>query len=117
MLRTRDGESTREFVVPRGVVVLDDDVVHQLFFVTIAGRRSRSLTILAPRSGLQVIGNLENLGSNAVEIDGISVPATHFSLTAPGVARREFWIDAAGRVLRATTPERGIVAQRDEPPH
>jgi hypothetical protein len=37
-------------------------------------------------------------------------------LTAPGVARREFWIDAAGRVLRATTPERGIVAQRDEPP-
>jgi hypothetical protein len=116
LLRTRDGESTREFVMPTGVVVLDDDVIHQLFFVTMAGRRSRSLTILAPRSGLQVIGNLENLGPSAVDIGGMTIPATHFSLSAPGLPRREFWIDAAGRVLRAATPERGILAQRDEPP-
>jgi len=116
MLRTRDGESTREYVVPAGVVVLDDDVVNQLFFLTRSDRRSRSVTILAPRSGVQAVGNLENLGAAYVEFGSQRVAATHFALTAPGFPRREFWIDGAGRVLRATTPERGIVAQRDEPP-
>lgn len=116
LLRTRDGESTREYVVPAGVVVLDDDVIHQFFFLTRTDRRSRSLTILAPRSGLQVVGKLENLGPAFVELGGQRFPATHFSLSAPGLPQREFWIDADGRILRATTPERGIVAQRDEPP-
>jgi hypothetical protein len=115
MLRTRDGESTREYVVPRGVVVLDDDVVHQLYFVTL-GRRSGSVTILAPRAGLQTVANLEERGGGPVEIGGNSIPATHFVLSAAGFARREFWIDSAGRILKVTIPERGIVAQRDEPP-
>jgi hypothetical protein len=116
LLRTREGESTREYVVPSGVVVLDDDVVHQLYFVTIGGRRSGSITILAPRSGVQAIARLENVGQSVVDIGGKSIPSTHFALTAPGFPRREFWIDSAGRVLRAEIPERGIVAQRDEPP-
>jgi hypothetical protein len=115
MLRTRDGESTREYVVPRGVVVLDDDVVHQLYFVTL-GRRSGSVTILVPRAGLQAVANLEERGGGPVDIGGNSIAATHFVLSAAGFARREFWIDSAGRILKATIPERGIVAQRDEPP-
>jgi hypothetical protein len=116
MLRTKDGESTREYVVPAGVVILDDEVVHQLYFVTMRGRRSGSLTVLAPRTGVQAVATLENRGSNLVEIAGGSIQATHYVLTAPDFPRREFWTDAAGRVLRASIPERGILAQRDEPP-
>lgn len=116
MLRTRDGESTREYVVPAGVVVLDDDIVHQLFFLTLGGRRSGTVTVLAPRTGIQAVATLQSLGTSSVEIGGVSVPGTHLVLTAPGFARREFWIDAGGRVLKAAIPERGIVAQRDEPP-
>jgi hypothetical protein len=116
MLRTRQGESTREYVVPKGVVVLDDDVVHQLYFVTMGGRRSGSLTLLAPRSGVQGIATLENRGTTAIEIGGRAIPALHFVLTGSGLPVREFWIDTAGRVLRAALPDRGIVAQRDEPP-
>jgi len=115
MLRTRYGESTREFVVPRGVVVLDEDVMHQLYFVTL-GRRSGSLTILAPRAGLQAIADLQNRGASSVDIGGNPIQATHFVLSAAGFARREFWIDSAGRVLKVSMPDRGIVAQRDEPP-
>lgn len=115
MLRTRDGESTREYVVPRGVVVLDDDVLHQLFFVTLA-RRSGAVSILAPRAGLQVMASLDDRGGGPVDIGGNSIAATHFVLSAPGFARREFWIDSAGRILKVTIPERGVVAQRDEPP-
>jgi hypothetical protein len=59
---------------------------------------------------------LENQGASSVEIGGRSVPATHFVLTAPGFARREFWTDAAGRILKATVPDHGLLAQRDELP-
>lgn len=117
VLRTRDGESTREYVIPVGVVVLDDDVIHQLYFVTLGGRRSGTVTLLAPRTGTQAVARLDNAGSSSVEIAGKSVPATHFVLTAAGFARREFWTDAAGRILKATIPDRGLLAQRDELPH
>ena len=116
VLRTRDGESTHEYVIPLGVVVLDDDVIHQLYFVTLGGRRSGSVTLLAPRTGTQSVARLENQGTSNVEIGGQSIGATHFVLSASGFARREFWTDAAGRVLRATIPERGLIAQRDELP-
>ena len=116
MLRTRDGESTHEYFVPSGVVVLDDDVFHQLYFVTLRGRRSGSLTLLAPRTGAQAVASLENQGAASVEIGGSSIAATHFVLSAAGFSRRDFWIDSAGRVLRAAIPDRGLVAQRDELP-
>jgi len=116
MLRTREGESTREYVVPAGVVVLDDDIVHQLYFLTLGGRRSGTVTVLAPRTGIQAVATLQSLGVGSVDIGGVSVPGTHLVLTAPGFARRDFWVDAGGRVLKAAIPEYGIVAQRDEPP-
>jgi hypothetical protein len=65
---------------------------------------------------MQGVARLENEGAANVEIGGRSVSATHFVLTAPGFARREFWTDAAGRVLKATVPDRGLLAQRDELP-
>jgi hypothetical protein len=116
MLRTRDGESAREYVVPTGVIVLDEDVIHQLYFVTIGGRRSGSITILAPRTGIQAVASLQDLGSSSIDVGGKIIPATHFALSSDAFPRREFWIDSAGRILRAAIPERGILAQRDEPP-
>jgi hypothetical protein len=116
VVRTQDGESTREYVIPAGVVVLDDDVIHQLYFVTLGGRRSGTVRLLAPRTGTQAVARLENLGPTSVEIAGQSVPATHFVLSAPGFGRREFWTDSAGRILKAAIPDRGLLAQRDELP-
>jgi hypothetical protein len=116
MLRTRNGESTKEYVVPPSAVVLDDDIAHQLFFVTLGNRRSGSLTIIDPRSNAQRIATLESRGSAAVEIAGKSVAAMHFAISGPGVSRREFWVDSVGRVLKVAAPERGLVAQRDELP-
>lgn len=116
VLRTRDGESTREYVIPVGVVVLDDDVLHQLYFVTLGGRRSGTLTLLAPRTGTQAVARLDNRGASSVDIAGRSIPATHFVLTAPGFARREFWSDGAGRILKVAIPDHGLLAQRDELP-
>ena len=116
MLRTRDAESTKEYLVPASVVVLDDDVAHQLFFVTMAGRRTGPVTVLDPRSNAQTAATLSSLGTAAVEIAGKSVQALHFALSATGSPRREFWIDDAGRVLKVAVPDRGLVAVRDELP-
>jgi hypothetical protein len=116
VVRTRDGESTREYVIPDGVVVLDDDVIHQLYFVTLGGRRSGRLTLLDPRTGKLAVARLDNDGASTVEIGGRSVPATHFVLSAPGFPRREFWTDSAGRILKAIVPDHGLLAQRDELP-
>jgi len=116
MLRTRDGESTKEYVVPSSAVVLDDDISHQLYFVTLSGRRSGPVSVLDPRSNAQLTANLERRGEATVEIGGTSVAAQHYVLTAPGLPRREFWVDDGGRVLKVTVPDRGISALRDEPP-
>jgi hypothetical protein len=116
MLRTSAGESAHEYVVPTGVIVLDEDVIHQLYFVTMNGRRSGSVTLLAPRTGVQAVASLQNLGASSLDFSGKLIPATHFALSSSGFPRREFWIDSAGRILRASIPEQGILAQRDEPP-
>ena len=116
MLRTRDGESTKEYVVPSSAVVLDDDISHQLYFVTLSGRRAGPVSVLDPRSNAQITANLERRGEATVEIGGTAVPAQHYVLTAPGIPRREFWVDDGGRVLKVTVPDRGIIALRDEPP-
>ena len=116
MLRTRDGESTKEYLVPSSVVVLDDDIAHQLYFVTMGRRAGGPVTILDPRSNAQTVATLESRGAGSVEIAGKSIPALHFALSATGLARREFWVDDGGRVLKVAVPERGLVALRDEPP-
>ena len=116
LLRTRSGESTKEYVVPSAAVVLDDEIAHQLYFVTFRGRHSGSLTIIDPRSNAQSVATLLSEGPATIEIAGRSTAATHFVLSAPGLTRREFWVDAAGRVLRVGVPEHGLMAQRDELP-
>ena len=116
MLRTRNGESTKEYAVPSNLVVLDDDIAHQLYFVTLGNRHSGSLTVIDPRSNAQTVATLESRGTEAVEIAGKSLAAEHFALSGPGVSKREFWVDSAGRVLKVTAPDRGLVAQRDEIP-
>jgi hypothetical protein len=115
-MRTPRGEAAKEYVVPQGVVVLDDEIAHQLFFVALGGRRVGPLTVIDPRANNQVVATLESRGVVPVEVGGQTVQASHFVLTAPGLPRREFWLDGSGLVLKVAIPERGIVAQRDELP-
>ena len=116
LMKTPQGEASKDYVVPQGVVVLDDEISHQIYFVGLSGRRSGALTVIDPRGNSQVQASLESAGFGPVEVGGRTTQASHFILTAPGFARREFWLDRAGLVLKVAIPERGIVAQRDEIP-
>lgn len=111
----RSNESMRDFpIAPGQCVILDDGLVHQLFFVTLA-KRMGELQVIVPRRAHRESAFLSGRGLESVEIAGRSVTATHFSLVTGSMAR-EFWTDAAGRVLKVEIPTQGLVAVREDLP-
>jgi len=108
-------ESMREYALTVGHSLLVDDVlVHELFFV-VFGHHPGSVQLIDPRGGHAVAGTLAGMGLEPVEIGGKSVTATHYSLVSGGV-RRDFWVDASGRMLRVEIPSMQLVATREEAP-
>lgn len=114
VLQTRTGESSKEYVVANGAVILDDDVFHQHFFVPLA-RRSGELIVVVPRRNSQVVGRLEDHGTDKIHVDGKEVAAVHFVISLPDGAR-DLWFDQGGRLLKVALPARGIIALREELP-
>jgi hypothetical protein len=114
VLQTRTGESSKEYVVTNGALILDDDVVHHHFFVPLA-RRSGEVTVVVPRRNSQVTGRVDERGNEKVRVDGKDVSAVHYVITLPDGAR-DLWFDEGGRLLKVAMPARGVVALREELP-
>ena len=111
----RSNESVRDFPVSAGqCVILDDELLHQLFFVTLA-KRTGTLQVIVPKHARGEPAVLSGRGLETVDIAGKTVTATHYSLVNGSVAR-EFWTDPAGRVLRVEIPTLGLTAVREELP-
>lgn len=111
----RSNESAKDFpLVPGKTLLLDDWLVHQLYFVAL-GKRTGEVEIIHPRNGHHETGVLTGRGLEPVEIAGRSVTATHYSLVI-GQTTREFWVDAGGRLLRVEIPSQGLTATREELP-
>lgn len=115
LTKTPRGESSKEFVVSDGAVVLDDDVFHQYYFIAL-GARAGAVPVVLPRRNAQVTMRVEAKGTERLLIGGTAVEARHLVLHEAGGADREVWVDAANRVLKVSLPARGIVALRDDPP-
>jgi hypothetical protein len=114
VLQTRTGESSKEYLISSSAVILDDDVVHQHFFVPLA-RRSGDVSVIIPRRNSQVSGRLEDRGTEKIKVDGTEVSALHLVITLPDGAR-DLWFDESGRLLKVAMPARGLVALREELP-
>jgi hypothetical protein len=111
---TDRGESARQFPLPAGTLILDEDVVHQYYFV--AQRGAGSIPVLVPRRlGRETITVAER-PAGPVEIGTGTVPARHFVITDGSGTATDVWVDAAGRLLRLAVSARGFVAVRDEAP-
>jgi hypothetical protein len=111
----RGDESMREYPVPSGrCLILDDDLVHQLYFVAL-GKRTGAVQVIDTRASRGGTRTLAAHGLEPVDVAGHSVTATHYTLSGGG-AQREFWIDAAGRLLRVEIPALGLKAAREELP-
>jgi len=111
----RGDESMREYPLTTGQsILLDEGLVHQLY-VAALGRKPGSVQVIDPRGSRSGAATLTALGLEPVEVGGKSVTATHYSL-ANGSMRRDFWLDALGRVLRVEVPSLQLIAAREELP-
>jgi hypothetical protein len=111
---TTGGESAREYVLQNGALLMEEEVFLHYFFVPLAAAGSR-VTVIVPREAQQSALAVTNLGSDAVEIAGTKVSGRRYSISADGVSRH-VWVDALGRLLKVSIPEKELVALRDDPP-
>ena len=109
------GASAREYVVPAGAVIIDDEVFHQYHFVAQHAAGGGSVPMVNPRRGAQGVLRVTAEGGDRVTVAGQSVAATRLEVSGGGAERR-VWVDASGRVLRVEIPSAKLVAVRDELP-
>src|SRR3954471_20817143 len=110
-----DDRSSKDYLVVPGTLLLDDDLVHQLYFVCL-NDRPRSISYVSPGSRSSATSTLAAVGGEEVELGNKArIAARHF-VFGTGDGKREIWIDSSGRLLRVSIPGRQIEAVRDEPP-
>jgi hypothetical protein len=107
-------ESMREYPVATGSIILEDDLLHETYFVAL-GHRSGAVRVINPRTARGSTVTIAALGLEPLAIGGRQVTATHYSITG-GAVRRDFWLDSAGRLLQVEIPSAGLKAVREEAP-
>ena len=117
-VRTARGEAASEFAAGDGTVIVDDEIFHQYYFLSVGNRLTGPVTelaLLAPRRNAQGPMRVTKAGAESLDVGGQRLAATHLAIAGAGAAH-DVWVDAGGRVLKVSVPSRGIVALRDDPP-
>lgn len=105
--------STRDYIFPTGALILDGDLVHQVYFVS--WRDPRSVGWFSPEARTSGQATLIEIGRENVTIGGSSIPAVKLAFGS-GDGRREVWIDSSKRLLKVSLTAQRLVATRDLPP-
>jgi hypothetical protein len=105
--------SSRDYVFAPGSLILDDDVIHQLYFVT--WRDPRSFGFVSPATKTTGQTALVEMGAEAVTIGRNTLPAAKY-VFGEGDDRREIWIDSSRRLLKVAHPARQLIGTRDQLP-
>jgi hypothetical protein len=118
LVQTKSGEAGGEYRIRHGTVLLDDQLFHQFYFVALAALESPDsvVTIISARQGSQSKDRLEFRGLEPVPVGGRNLAGRRFALLEGTNTRAELWIDAAGRLLKITVPDKALTALRDDPP-
>lgn len=112
--QTPHGESAKEYVVPKRMLLLDAGVYHQYYFAALAG--PGPVQAIRPQGHAQSQVTVERGTADRVEVAGQQIAASRYTVSASGGDQAEVWVDATGRLLRVAIPARGIVVQREELP-
>ena len=115
LIRTKHGESARDYIVGENPLVLDASVFHQYYFATLMPRRAR-FAVLEPRTERQSVLRFEDRGEESRQVGRHAVTARHLSLIAADGSTRDVWVDSGGRLLRVEIPATGLAAQREDLP-
>lgn len=106
---------TSDSALVGGTVLVDDDIVHQYYFL-IHGRREGVVSVVVPQRRMVVSMRVERLGPDSVRIGGKQLEAVRIRVTSDSGDERLVWMDGAGRVLQLARPEKHLIAVRDSPP-
>ena len=109
---SQTGELVREFAVPPGAVVLDDDGFDQFYFMPRPDGDPRQVTLLRPRQARVVTGEVRGAGDDTLLVGGHAALARRYVLTLAGGETREFWFSPAGSLLKVAYPAKSISATR-----
>lgn len=109
----RGDESMREYPSAPATIIVDDDLVHLVYFAAIRGRTG-TVHLINPRTGATANATVAAQGLEPIDIGGKSTTATHYVMSG-GPIRRDFWLDSSRRLLRLETSA-GLKAIREELP-
>jgi hypothetical protein len=112
---TSVGQSHKELRLAPGTALLDDDVIHQFYFVARERGKGR-LQIYVPQRLTRDSLSIVVRGQDSVDVLNGRVPATHLVVTNGAGAVTDLWVDASDRVLRVAIAARHFEAVRDEAP-
>ena len=111
-IATPTGEVAREYPGQRGLLFMDHDIfaLHALT----GGLEAGQVQIHFPRSGSRATGTLEDAGAERTMMGRQERDLRHRVLRVSDQTYH-LWFDAAGRLMKATAPDRGLVAERANP--
>jgi hypothetical protein len=118
-LKNAKGESSKEYIVSDGALILDDDIFHQYYFLVQRARNSggsATIPVVIPRRNTQETMRIQAGANEQVRVGTTSVEARHFTIQEPTGATRQVWADTQGRILKVQLDGGGITASRDELP-
>jgi hypothetical protein len=110
------GTSAREYIVPAGSMVLDDEIIHHHWFLVLRSRDGGIPVVVPRRSNVQATVTMSTVGEETLQIGNHDLAATHLRATIGGDEIHDIWVDKSGRLLKVALPSRGLVATRDDPP-
>ena len=109
------GTAAREYIVPAGSVLLDDEIIHQHWFLALR-TRDGGIPVLVPRqANIQANATMSAVGQESVRIGNQDVATTHLRATISGDTH-DVWVDKSGRLVKVAIASKGLVAVRDDPP-
>jgi hypothetical protein len=116
-LKNAKGESSKEYIVSDGALILDDDIFHQYYFLVQRARGgSAIIPVVIPRRNTQETMRIQAGANEQVRVGTSSVEARHYTVQEPSGATRQIWADAQGRILKVQLDGGKITAARDELP-
>ena len=108
--------SMREFIVPAGALLLDDEIIHHHWFLALRSHTGQMPVVVPRRGNVHVTFSMATVGEETLQIGNHDLAATHLRATANGGEIHDIWVDRSGRLLKVALPARNLVAVRDDPP-
>jgi hypothetical protein len=105
--------SSRDYVFAPGTVLLDDDVIHPLYFLT--WRHATDLAFVDLSARAAGSASLVEVAREGVLVGNATIPAVRYAFGS-GIDKREIWVDSERRLLKVALPARQVVGTRDLPP-